>query len=132
MSQSSGPSANARPMKCEDKQEGDLYWLFEQDDLPFKTTEFAKFLQMVQAAEKEGDGKGYVSVGTLQANFTSPEWENLGHHDSLLVKFLHSNLFMDDSETSLVSIERLTTFGLLNCTGSLDDKIQCFTEMEKK
>ena len=65
MSQSSGPSANAKPMKCEDKQEGDLYQLFEQDDLPFRTTEFAKFLQMVQAAEKEGDGKGYVSVRTL-------------------------------------------------------------------
>ena len=90
-----------------------------------------EFLKNLKAMKEAVGGKGYVTIEILHAWFGSAEWEDLGHHDSELVKFLNSNLFMD-SDASLVNIERFKIFGLLNCKGSLDSKINCFTEIVKK
>ena len=86
---------------------------------------------MLQAAVDAAGGKSYVPVEILQRSFTTLEWENLGQDDSTLVKFLNSDLISDQKDASLVSIERLKVFGLLNCTSSLDVKINCFTEIVK-
>lgn len=93
--------------------------------LPFCRSLVNTFVDHVRNAEKAAGGEGYVTIETLQNQFTSPAWNELLENESKLVKLLLSDAFKNPTKNQSshqIDADNLILFGIIHCQGNATDK----------